>query len=552
MRADHVRIYKSVHTWTGILSGLALFIAFYAGALTVFKEPLRQWSTPPAAGMQPVPMDEAQPLIAQALATVPPSVRATVLSLRGDGAIPRLEWQVRAPGADDHDEGAARHYSATLGADGSLQVREQPPSRLVEFIDVLHRVVGLPVDSDPNRWVMGAVSALYFVALVSGVVVLLPSLAKDFFALRVGKNTKRMWLDAHNVVGIVSLPFHMVMALSAVVFAYHDQIYALQDGLLHQGRWSQSSARPPALPGAASARDPADMLLPSQLVRIARQAAPGFEPTALHYAQVTGPRPLVRVWGKHPQDIAPRAMGGFAAIDPYSGKLLSADYLPGAQSTPNLLISSFFALHMASFGGTAVLWLYFLLGLAGAWLFYSGNLLWVETRRKAQRKGVGTSGALPEQRRDTALMAAATVGVCIGCVAGLSLTLAAAKWLPGRVQDMAAWHVGIYYAVFFASVVWAFFRGAARAAAPLLWLAVACTLAIPASSLLGWLAPGAGAWVDGALLGVDITALAGALALAWMARATARRVRSGPLDSVWSAPAVSQESDKNSAPALTL
>ncbi|WP_313759694.1 PepSY-associated TM helix domain-containing protein, partial [Diaphorobacter nitroreducens] len=69
-------------------------------------------------------------------------------------------------------------------------------------------------------------------------------------------------------------------------------------------------------------------------------------------------------------------------------------------------ISSFFALHMASFGGTAVLWLYFLLGLAGAWLFYSGNLLWVETRRKAQRKGVGTSGALPEQRRDTALMAA--------------------------------------------------------------------------------------------------------------------------------------------------
>ncbi len=37
MRADFVRNYKSVHTWTGILSGLALFIAFYAGALTVFR-----------------------------------------------------------------------------------------------------------------------------------------------------------------------------------------------------------------------------------------------------------------------------------------------------------------------------------------------------------------------------------------------------------------------------------------------------------------------------------------------------------------------------------
>ncbi len=80
---------------------------------------------------------------------------------------------------------------------------------------------------------------------------------------------------------------------------------------------------------------------------------------------------------------------------------------------------------------------------------------------------------------------------------------------------------------------------------------MACTLAIPASSLLGWLAPGAGAWADGGTLAVDITAIAGALALAWMARATARRVRSGPQDSVWSARAEAQESDENPAPALT-
>jgi hypothetical protein len=186
---------------------------------------------------------------------------------------------------------------------------------------------------------------------------------------------------------------------------------------------------------------------------------------------------------------------------------------------------------MASFGGLAVWWLYFLLGLAGAWLFSGGNLLWVETRRKARRKGAD----MPVQRRDTALMASATVGVCLGCVAGISLTIAAAKWLPGRADDLAAWHMGLYYAVFFASVAWAFVRGAARSAAPLLWLAAICTAAIPLSSLLGWLSPGTGAWVDPSLLGLDLTAVAGVLALAWMARATARRVRSGPADSVWSA-----------------
>jgi hypothetical protein len=71
---------------------------------------------------------------------------------------------------------------------------------------------------------------------------------------------------------------------------------------------------------------------------------------------------------------------------------------------------------------------------------------------------------------------------------------------------------------------------------PLLWVAVGCTLAIPVSSLLGWIAPGLGPWADGALVGVDATALVGALGLVWMARATARRVREGARDSVWAAP----------------
>ncbi|MBH1964862.1 MAG: PepSY domain-containing protein [Comamonadaceae bacterium] len=533
MKADTVRTYKSVHTWTGIVSGMALFIAFYAGALTVFKEPLRNWSTPPAAIVPTVPMDDIHELIAKTVVSTPAAAKAFTVRLEGDKAVPRVEWQVKDPNADDHDESAVRHFSARLGPGDNVQVDEPRPSRLVEFIDVLHRVVGLPVDSDPNRWIMGVVSALYFVALISGLIVLLPSLIKDFFALRVGKNLKRMWLDAHNVVGIVSLPFHLIMALSAVVFAFHDQIYEIQDKAVFEGKWSEMYSPRPAKPSEAPPLNPAQMLTPTQLTQIVKEASPGFEPTSLQYTQVTGPRAAVRVWGKNIEAVSPRAAGGFAQLDPYSGKILSMDYLSGKQTTANLFISSFFALHMASFGGLAVWWLYFLLGLAGAWLFYSGNLLWVESRRKAQRRN---DGDMPVQRRDTAWMAAASVGVCLGCVAGLSLTIGAAKWLPGRVIDMAAWHVGIYYVVFFGSVAWAFLRGAARSSVPLLWLSALCTAAIPVSSLIGWLMPASGLWMDGAQLGVDITAAVGALAFIWMARATGRRVRNGPKDSVWAAP----------------
>src|SRR3546814_14936175 len=69
-------------------------------------------------------------------------------------------------------------------------------------------------------------------------------------------------------------------------------------------------------------------------------------------------------------------------------------------------VTSFFALHFGNFGGAAVRWSYFLLGLAGAFLFYSGNLLWIESRRKKERK----SGAV-QQTRATRILGALTTEI---------------------------------------------------------------------------------------------------------------------------------------------
>ncbi|MDX9844740.1 MAG: PepSY-associated TM helix domain-containing protein [Aquabacterium sp.] len=550
MRADIIRIYKAVHTWTGILTGMALFIAFYAGALTVFKEPLTRWASAPQP-VPTVPLSDAQTLITQTLSAHPAASKDFTIHLREDEDIAaRMGWRVRPLGGDDHDESTVRHYVATLDAQGAAQVHETQPAGLAGFLDTLHRVVGLPVDSDPNRWFMGVVASLYALALVSGVVVLVPSLVKDFFALRVGKNLKRMWLDAHNVVGIVSLPFHVVMALSAVIFAFHDGIYAVQDQVVHDGQ--RTGAFQGTRPGATAppARDLATMLPPMTLVARAQALSPGFEAHSLQYQNVSGPRAVVRVWGKDAAAVSPRARGGFVALDPYSGRVMNRDYLPGHQDTPNLFVSSFFALHMAAFGGPPVQWLYFLLGLAGAWLFYSGNLLWIETRRRKTPRG---SHDTPIQRRDTHWMASATVGICLGCMCGISLTIVGAKWLHAHVTDLYAWHQILYYTTFFACIAWAFWRGAAQAAVHLLWLAAALTLAIPLTSLLAWVMPSLGMWTHTSLtaLGVDATALAGALGFAWMARATARRVHTGATDSVWSGHS-SHTSTATESPTATL
>ena len=52
-----------------------------------------------------------------------------------------------------------------------------------------------------------------------------------------------------------------------------------------------------------------------------------------------------------------------------------------------------------------------ILGLGGAFLFYSGNLLWIESRLKRQKN---LESALPQQRNDAKAIANLTVGACLG------------------------------------------------------------------------------------------------------------------------------------------
>ncbi len=541
MRADLIRLYKTLHTWTGIVAGLALFIAFYAGAFTVFKEPLARWVAPPMTALS-VPLADTPALITRTLAAQPAAARDFQITLNPDAANPqRLTWQDHPEHGEEHDSLGAHHYAATLAADGSATIEATQPSQLTELIDILHRVVGLPFDNDITRAVMGVICMLYALALVSGVILVLPTLARDFFAMRISANLKRMWMDTHNVVGLISLPFHIVMAITAVVFAYHDGIYALQNKLFHNGNLSAAWAG--AKPQHASPRNPADLLPTTELLARSHRIAPDFIPTSMQYLQVLGPRPTVRIWGHDDSSLSPRAMGGFVALDPYSGKVLSADFLPGRQNAANTTLASFFALHFGTFGGSVVSWMYFLLALAGAWLFYSGNLLWIESRRKggrkASQKGINKEGQqsppTATQRRDVRALANATVGVCLGCVAGISLTIVAGRWLYGHVTDLNAWHWYVYYAVFLASIAWAFWRSAARAAVELLWFATATTLAIPLTSLACMVGLLPGPWASADASGVDFTAFGGALALAWMARATTQRVRHGEAGSIWSA-----------------
>jgi uncharacterized iron-regulated membrane protein len=524
LRTDIVKMYKEIHGWVGIVSGLALFIAFYAGAITMFEEPLQRWATPPSRLSPPPSLDKTPALVAKVLAAHPEAAKDYDVVVATNRARPaRVTWE-HAPerGGDDH--GARETFYAALAPDGSLQVERRGPSPVAQFVDVLHQQVGLPLEHEIAMPIMGAISLLYVIAIVSGVIVLLPSLVSDLFAVRIGKNVKRMWLDVHNVLGIFSLPFHLIMALTAVVFAFHDQFYDAQAMAFGTG-----AERRPPVSAAASPGTLPPILTPVQVIARVGEQAPGFRIQHISYGLGRDGFPTIRVAGDDWRYGLRGPTYGFGGLDPHTGAFTATDYMPGHQDGWSATITSFFALHFGNFGGATVRWAYLLLGLAGAMLFYTGNLLWVESRRKRERKA-----GLPEQTRSTKVLGALTVGVPLGCVAGISSTVAAAKLLGDHASEGA--HSLIYYAVFVCFAAWALVRGAARSGAELAIAAAALTASIPLVSLAT-----VTTWnPERASLIVDVVALMLALALAMIARAARQRASFGVRDSVWSsAPALS-------------
>lgn len=535
VRSDVLRIYKTLHTWVGITSGLVLFIGFFAGSLTMFASQLEHWSTPPSQQLeQPYSMD-ADALFSQVIKDYPDARKELAVRFyNNETQSLSLHWKEHEDKEAGHGPDLdARYWHATQTEDGQLVAKPVNPSLLGDLIDLLHQTAGIPGMVGHEYFgvqVLGVAAALYFIALVSGLIILLPTLVKDFFALRTGKNRKRFWLDTHNIIGITSLPFHLIIAFTVVVFAFHDIFYGSLKQVVYQdvplfGASTAGAEKP-------LTKNIEELLPLSTIIANIEQAAPDYQVTELLYMRTDTPRPMVRASIYHPNHLVRGPVTSYVGINPFSGELMMTSMLPGQSNAWSDTVVTFFALHFGSFGGEWMRWVYFLLGLSGAFLFYSGNLLWIETRRKHQKRGQAT----PTQQRNTLLMAAATVGVCLGSMAAVALTMSASKW--GRVFNVADINtlcLQSYYVVFLSAVVFAFWRGAARAAVPLLLSCALACLLIPITSWLSLLLPDSGLWmhIDMASFAVDGTAFVMALVFVYIAYRTHLRLRVSTSDSVW-------------------
>ncbi|WP_426286111.1 PepSY-associated TM helix domain-containing protein [Luteibacter sp. E-22] len=517
MKASTLRTFTTVHTWTGLLAGFALFIAFYAGALTMFHEEIDAWAVPRTEMARADTMDRAHAMLADIVAKHPAARDQIGVTYPAD----HPSHEVAAYWMEKNGEWKTQSLGEAAPRDS-----EDHEHGLADFVYELHYDLGIPV---VGIYLMGIVSVIYGLALLTGLLIHLPNLVRELFALRPGHNLKRLWQDAHNVIGILSLPFHVIFAITGALLCLTLVMLIAFNTVAFDGKLMPAFERmTSALPATQDKGGTAVMLSPAELGARARQAAlsagaASFEPDYMRYVHYGRQGAAAEVRGTSTKTLGEY---GMVSLDATNGRVLGMQ-LSGVRDANHATYSAIFGLHFGSFGGLSLRWLYFVLGLAGAFLFYSGNLLYIESRRKRRQA---------DQPLKVRAMATATVGVCIGACFAISTTFLANLLGPLWGASPTAIVQPVCFTAFAAAILWTFWRLPARAAVELLWATAFISVAvglldatIHGDRLLRTLGEG-----RFAVLGVDLVAIAMGVGFAWLGFATRRRAVEGDPCSVWS------------------
>lgn len=489
-----------LHTWAGLVVGWLLFFIFVMGTGAYFKDEITRWMEPErplravgTSGATHPSAAEMAELAFDHLARQPGSANHWVVWLPNDGS--------RA--GSNGQRGDAKGLTVASSVLGAVELdprtgAEIPPVQVRdteggEVFRSMHYELHY-IDADIGEYIVGVCAMLMLLACVTGVIVH-RKIFQDFFTFRPGKG-QRSWLDAHNVISVMALPFFLMISYSGLMLlpsAYmpvpEKAVYGTKrtDHLRFNAqllkRREQLPVSRPTVPMARVLEQADRILGPGEAREISVSRLQG-EPLSITVA---------RNWGTE-LPITNNAQTKLR-FDANTGERLPVDVDgPGLQGTRWMA-----ALHFGWFANAGVRWLYVVCGLLGCAMIATGLVLWTVKRRA---------------RHDGAFVGLRLVEVLnVGTLAGLPIGVAAYFWgnrlLPVEMAGRADWEQHLLFLGWGWAWLYALLRPLKAAWRELLALAAAAYALLPLVNALtterhlGVTLP-AGDWV---LAGFDLTML---------------------------------------------
>ena len=495
-----------LHTWAGLIFGWVLFAMFLTGSLAFFRPEITRWMQPeiqvqPAPAVQSVEMaqrylDEHAPDAKRWFIT-PPSDREPLILLL---------YQLPKPKPGERGFVRVKLDPATGQA---VQGRE---TRGGDFFYRFH--FELETAFPWGRWLASIAGMFMLVAIISGIITHKKIFA-DFFTFRPGKGGQRAWMDGHNALSVLGLPFHlmitfsglvlfMVMLMPAGIKAVYDNPRQYTDDVFKSFKVTPPLNQPAPLVRIAPLVEQAQQQWQGRLGRVTVNN-PGDAGATVTLTQAAA------------DGVSYGLMAPWMRFDGVSGKLTEGQDELGATARTAGTITG---LHLGLFAEPLLRWFYFLVSLAGTGMVATGLVLWIAKRRQKAR---------PQDAREAfslRLVDGLNAGTIAGVVLGVAVFFLANRLLPADLPGrqlwesrsfFAAWAVSLVYAFLFQRRKWQDLLGIAAAALTL----VPVVNALTTSRHLGVSLP-QGDWV---MAGFDLTCLASAVLFAWMSRKAARARR---------------------------
>jgi uncharacterized iron-regulated membrane protein len=350
-----------LHSWAGIVTGLLMFIVCFSGAVVVFKNEIDLWANPSLAQLprsaQPAPLDV---VLAQLQARYPGATVETIAL--PDAVNPSYFAFVRERGAP-----ASTRTKVALRSDTGAVVGPVD-SQLGQYLRMLHVFLFFG-----PRWIVGFLGVAMLVLIGTGIVIHRKILA-ELFTQRWGRSFRVVMSDLHKSAGIWGLGFHILIAATG---AWMGLAPLFEQGYRYvMTPTGRAEAKPPRPAPPAPPLQSLDAMYAT-----AQRAVPGLEARYVSLRRWTTAGAEVSFTGNLRGHLASTAR---VDIDAATGvpKKVHDPRTQGFWSMVNGLMEP---LHFGDFGGLALKWLYFVLGMTPAFLSISGTLIWLDARRQRRR-----------------------------------------------------------------------------------------------------------------------------------------------------------------------
>lgn len=211
MRAATIRSWSWVHRWTSLVCTAFLLMLCVTGLPLIFHDEID-------AALNPATWQPANPsakhldldsVLAIALENRPGET-AIFMSFDVDRPVVNV---TTGPAADA--PGSAMHFASFDLTSGDLVPPADVGESVMEFILQLHTDMFLGL---PGMLFLGLMGVLFTAAIVSGVVLYAPFMRKlEFGMVRRTQSARLKWLDYHNLLGIVTVAWVLVVGVTGVI-----------------------------------------------------------------------------------------------------------------------------------------------------------------------------------------------------------------------------------------------------------------------------------------------------------------------------------------------